>query len=218
MVQKLIDGFTRFHKRYYEDDDTLMTRLMAEGQKPEFFVISCMDSRSLPGIIFDAQPGTFFPFTPMGAIIRPYKQGTALAAGLEFAIENIGVKQIVVLGHTGCGAIEALVGASKKRDIGSFVDVAKEGFARAQALCGGTCSHEKLLRLTEEQVVLMSAENLRTYPGVAKGLGDGSVQIHKWIFDMTAGALKSYDIGSQQFLPITAPALAGAYSRGPQPK
>lgn len=210
MVQNLIEGFNRFHDKYYVEDRALMERLLAEGQKPNYFVISCMDSRSLPGIIFDAAPGTFFPFTPMGAIIRPYKQGTALAAGLEFATEIIGVKEIVVLGHTSCGAIEALVSSTKKRDITGFVDVAQEGFSRAKTMCGGTCSHDALLRMTEEQVVLLSAENLRTYPGIKAGLENGSIKIHKWIFDMKAGVLKSYSLENQRFEPITAPAVLSA--------
>jgi carbonic anhydrase len=203
MTQKLIEGFKRFRAEHYGGKDALMPRLALQGQTPEFFIISCMDSRSLPGIIFDAAPGAFFPFTPMGAIVREYKQGTALAAGLEFALNIIGVKQIVILGHTGCGAIEALVGNTDNKEISSFVDVAQEGLSRAKKLCGENCTKDKLLRLAEKEIVHLSAENLRTYPSIAKGLKDGSLRIHQWLFDMDSGNLLEYSDAKSSFVPIT---------------
>ena len=204
MADKLLEGFKRFREEHYHGgDDALMRQLAKKGQNPHYFIISCMDSRSLPGIIFDADPGTFFPFTPMGAIVRPYKQGTALAAGLEFALEIMNVKEVIVLGHTGCGAIQALVENTDNKEIGSFVDVAQEGLARAKDLCGETCSHEKLLRLTEQQIVLLSTANLKGYPSIKKGLAAGTIKVRSWLFDMDLGNLSEHDPEDDRFVAIT---------------
>ncbi len=203
MADKLLKGFKKFRKEHYEGRNALMPRLAAEGQNPDYFIISCMDSRSLPGIIFDADPGTFFPFTPMGAIVRPYKQGTALSAGLEYALEIMNVKEIIVLGHTGCGAIRALVENTDNEEIGSFVDVAETGLKKARELCNGVCSHDELLRHAEEQIVLLSTENLKAYPSVKKGLAAGTIVLKSWLFDMDSGNLLEYSAVKGSFVPIT---------------
>lgn len=187
MTDKLLDGFQSFRRFQYESDDPLMLRLIEEGQKPEYFIISCIDSRANPATIFRAQPGTLFNFMAMGAIVRPYKQGTALSAALQFALDYTGVRKIVILGHTHCGAIKALAEDIEDPEIASFIDVAHEGFERAKCACGDH-DHEALLRATEQEIVLQSMENLKTYPAVARALDNG-LEVHGWIFDMEAGQI-----------------------------
>ena len=121
----LLRGFAAFRENTYKGKDALMPRLIEEGQKPDFFIISCIDSRSNAGPIFQSPPGTFFSHKAMGAIVRPYKQGTALAAALQFAINYNNVRKIIVLGHTGCGAIKALVENLEDDEIAIFIAVAK---------------------------------------------------------------------------------------------
>ena len=92
--ERLLLGFRKFRKDTYEGLGALMPRLVQQGQKPDYFIISCIDSRSNPGTIFRAPPGTFFAHKAMGAIVRPYKQGTALSAALQFAIKYNQVEKI----------------------------------------------------------------------------------------------------------------------------
>ena len=108
MTQDLINGAAEFKRYHYEGNEALMESLVESGQDPRYFIISCIDSRCNPGTIFRAKPGTFFAHKAMGAIIRPYHQGTALAAALQFALNYNNVGIIIVLGHTQCGAIKAL--------------------------------------------------------------------------------------------------------------
>ena len=122
----------------------------------------------------------------MGAIVRPYKKGTALSAALQFALNYQNVKTIIVIGHTGCGAVKALVEGLDDEEISGFVDVAQKS-VRSSA------------RKTEEQVVLHSAENLLGYPSVAKAIEEGRVSIKPWLFDMEAGDILEFKSETEQF-------------------
>ncbi|MCC7304863.1 MAG: hypothetical protein IT558_01235 [Alphaproteobacteria bacterium] len=203
MADALLEGFKRFRQETYEGKDALMPRLAQEGQNPDYFIISCIDSRSNPGTIFRPAPGTFLAHKAMGAIVRPYKKGTALAAALQFAIVHNRIKEIVILGHTGCGAVKALVEKINDDEIASFVEVAQEGLKKARELCGPQCRPSDLLRHAEEQIVLQSTENLKAYPSVRDALAGGQIVLKSWIFDMDSGNLFEYSLTESRFLPIT---------------
>lgn len=203
MTDPLLEGFKRFREEAYGGREAVMPRLAAEGQNPDYFIISCIDSRSNPGMIFRPEPGTFLAHKAMGAIVRPYKKGTALAAALQFALHHNKVRKIVILGHTGCGAIKALVDKIDDDEVFSFVEVAQAALTKAKEKCGTTCSYDELIRMTEEQIALLSAENLKTYPSVAKLLKEGTLEIATWIFDMETGNLMAFNAETKIFEPIT---------------
>lgn len=203
MPNKLIEGFLKFRKDAYGHPDALMPQLVKDGQTPEYFIISCIDSRGNPGTIFRPAPGTFFAHKAMGAIVRPYKKGTALAAALQFALKYNQVKEIIILGHTGCGAVKALVEKLDDDEISSFVDVAKVGLHRAQERCNGVCSHDELLRHAEEEIVLESMRNLKSYPSVYVALAENRLSIRGWLFDMEHGQILQYDAETKEFIKIT---------------
>lgn len=200
MTDKLVEGFEHYRKYKYEGEDALMPQLVKEGQSPRYFMISCIDSRSNPGTIFRSPPGSFFSHKAMGAIVRPYKQGTALAAALQFALEYNDVKIIIVLGHTQCGAINALVNDMDDDEISSFVSVAKSGLEKAKACCS---SPDEITTQTEKETVLESAENLKTYPSVQKALDEERIVIKPWLFDMANGDLLEHNESSGTFEIIT---------------
>ena len=199
MPHPLLEGFNTFRREQYESSGALMPRLVEEGQSPDYFIISCIDSRSSPAMMFKAQPGIFFGHKAMGAIVRPYKKGTALAAALQFALIHNKVKEIIVLGHTGCGAIKALVDKIDDEEISSFIDVAQKGLEKAKDCCGGVCTYDELLRHAEEQIVLESTQNLKTYPSVQKALSENRVIIRSWLFDMANGVMLDYNQDANKF-------------------
>lgn len=203
MVQDLIEGFYEFRKKEYEHDEASMPGLVKDGQSPAYFIVSCIDSRSDPGTIFCAQPGTFFAHKAMGAIIRPYKKGTALAAALQFSLVHSEVKKIIILGHTGCGAIDALVKALKDDEIMSFVEVAQNGLNAAKDMCGPSCTDKDLSRAAEEQILLQSLQNIKTYPSVTQALKQRRITLHAWLFEMKSGNLLEFSESSKKFEPIT---------------
>lgn len=193
----LLAGFAGFVKAAYSGDGATMPQLVADGQKPDYMVISCIDSRANPGTIFQAQPGTFFAHKAMGAIVRPYQQGTALSATLQFAIKHNKVKTLIVLGHTGCGAIKALIENIDDAEIASFIAVAQSSLDKARAVCDG--SSHNLQRKTEEQIILQSVENLKGYPAVKEALATGALEILPWLFCMEEAAIYAYNPITQSF-------------------
>lgn len=200
MTDTLLKGFESFRQDAYQGPDALMPQLVAQGQHPEYFIISCIDSRSNPGTIFKPAPGIFLAHKAMGAIVRPYKKGTALAAALQFALIHSDVQNIIILGHTGCSAVEALVNNVEDEEISSFMEIAQEGLKRAKERCGTHGSAPELLRHAEEQILLQSTENLKSYPSVQKKLAENRLSIKSWLFDMEAGALLEYDKEKTSFL------------------
>lgn len=204
MTASLLKGFKLFRKETYEGKGAIMKRLVEDGQSPDYFIISCIDSRSNPGTIFRPEPGTFFAHKAMGAIVRPYKKGTALAAALQFALIHNQVKEIIILGHTGCGAIKAMAEKIDDEEISSFINVAQEGLEKAKCRCGASSTHDELLRHSEEEIVLLSARNLKTYPSVVKALEENRVTIRPWLFEMETGNLLQYNEDFQEFVPLTA--------------
>ena len=207
MTNKLIEGFvTHFRPASYQGDKPLMPFLVEKGQKPEYFIISCADSRSDPGTIFHTRPGDIFGFKSIGAIVRPYVTGTALAASLEFAINALGVKKLIILGHTSCGAIKALYDETDNPEIASFIDVKQSAVKRAQAIVkdkGLDDDESTLLNVIEQQVLRASAENLAGYPSVAKALQENRLVIEQWMFEMTSGNLLKYDPDIGNYVPLT---------------
>ncbi len=202
MPHDLIKGFKAFKKTMYEgEESSLMQELVRDGQDPDYFIISCIDSRAHPGIILKAKPGTFFAHKSMGAIVRPYEQGTTLAAALQFAINYNNVSKLIVLGHTGCGAVRALIDGLEDEEITSFVKVAQNGLKKAK-ICS---EHDNgdLARHTEEQIILQSVENLKSYPSVKAALDKGNITIKPWLFEMEQGSLLEYNEQDQQFKTIT---------------
>lgn len=202
MTQNLIAGFKAFRAEAYEGETPVMPELVEQGQNPDYFIISCIDSRSNPGTIFRPAPGTFFAHKAMGAIVRPYKKGTALAAALQFALHHQNVKKIIILGHTNCGAVKALVEGIEDDEIRSFVQVAQQGLDRAKELEACSNHHDDLFRHAEEQIVHLSKENLLTYPSVQDALKTGKTEIKCWLFEMEHGHLLEYDEDAGRFSPI----------------
>ena len=200
MADVLLKGLADFKHYHYDGEQTLMDALVKEGQSPKYFIVSCIDSRCNPGTIFRAQPGSFFAHKAMGAIVRPYQQGTALAAALQFALDYNKVDTLVILGHTECGAVKALVENLEDPEIKSFIEVAEQALAKAKSCCS---THDEILARTEQEVVLESVENLKSYPAVARALEDRRVTIKPWIFDIRTGNILEHNADDDKFVTIT---------------
>lgn len=182
----MINGFKDFKRQAYDADCTLMETLVKEGQNPDVFIISCIDSRANPGTIFNPKPGTFFAHKAMGAMVRPYKKGTALSAALQFAINYQNVTTIIVMGHTKCGAVKALVEGLDDEEIAEFTSVVQH------------CACDSYAD-TEKRVVLQSVDNLKCYPAVSKALREGKVTIKPWLFDLEKGEILEHNEDTEEF-------------------
>lgn len=203
-LQKLIRGFKRFQRQFFKSDNTLFEQLKTQ-QTPKTLVIGCSDSRVDPAIITKSGPGDLFVIRNVANLVPPYEPDTryhGVSSALEYAVQILRVDHIIVMGHANCGGIDALMRGSEQMQIGEFIDhwvgiarPAKEAVLRDMA--------DKPLTLQrkacEEAAILISLENLLTFPWVAQRVDEGSLAIHGWYFDLEAGEMLSYNPESGTF-------------------
>jgi carbonic anhydrase len=208
-MQKLIAGIHRFRKQDWSVNKELYRRLAEHGQSPEALFITCCDSRVDPLTITHGQPGDLFIFRNIGNFVPPYSEtpieGTGAAAAVEYAVEHLQVRDIIVCGHSDCGAMKALY---EERDhfaatphIGPWL---RHG-DRTMAVV--TANHPELSReerygITAKENVLLQMENLRTYPVVRKAAREGRLHVHAWYFEIGTGTVLRYSPERGQFEPI----------------
>ena len=195
--QRLLDGFKKFRKKYYEDSN-LMEELVKNGANPDFFIVHCIDPRSGANKLFHASPGVLFGDRVMAALVPPYEEGSDFAASLSYAVEHKKVKHIIILGHTHCGGIEALVKGVQDKEIKGWMGKAQHAFDRAKAKVKGGDTHA-LCAETERQAVILGLKNLMSYPAVKKAFIKGDITLNGWLFDMEHGDILSYDAGKDTF-------------------
>ncbi len=194
----LLKGFDRFHDENYGEGG-LMQTLTRDGQNPDFLIISCMDSRAAPETLFNLKPGSCFTHRPMGALIQPYvpdsRSSREIDAKLTFSIQQ-GVRDIIVLGHTHCGAAIGLASNADDPHIKPWLEVGKSALKRAQAKTPGGDT-EALARETEKQIVVTGLHNLMEYPAVEDNLG--KISMSGWLFDMEQGQILELDVDTGEF-------------------
>jgi carbonic anhydrase len=188
--------FERSHfPRYREEYE----RLAREGQSPRTLFIGCSDSRVIPNLITGMRPGELFVVRNVGNLVPPYDtpgsdHGTV--AAVEYAVLRLGVRDIVVCGHSHCGAMRALYDDAKADvpNLNQWLDLARE------AVLPVTVS-EEALRRTEQRSVVLQLERLAAYPMVARGLGQGTLFLHGWHYVIEDGRILVLDIESGEFVP-----------------
>lgn len=198
-LERLLAGYDRFRKSYFENETPVYERLCREGQRPHSLIIACCDSRVDPAILFDAKPGELFVVRNVANLVPPcavdiHNHGTS--AALEFAVNYLEVRQIVVLGHSCCGGIRALIeGLPKDRPhqfISNWMSIAA---AVREAVFDEMpdVSAETRARIAELRSIVASLENLMTFPWVRTRFKDERLAVHGFYFDMGRGELLRYD-------------------------
>ena len=217
--KKLVDGFNRFRGKYYEGGERLMEKLAREGAKPGFFIINCIDPRNGADIVFDAEPGQQFVRSQMAAIIPPYdaKKRPEISASLSYAIDTKKIEHLIIMGHSQCGGVAALVDGTSDHYIEAWVKTALKAKQVAEKNTGAK-DETALLRETERQVVIMSLKNLMEYPMVKKALQEGRLTVDGWFFDLEKGALHEYLPATNDFRQLSpAPPSAAAIIKPHRP-
>ena len=206
-IAKFIAGFERFHDKYFGHDRELFDRLRHE-QRPRVMVIACCDSRADPAILTGADPGDMFVVRNVANLVSPYNPAgnfASVPAALEFAVQSLEVEHIIVLGHAQCGGIRALMSDAGPGGefIGKWVSIAQR--ARERVLAELPAKPPALqARACEQAAILVSLENLMTYPWIARRIAAGSLHLHGWYFDIAEGSLLRYGPASNAFEPINA--------------
>ena len=202
----LVSGFGRFKKKFFGGTDTLYESLKS-SQKPNVLVIACSDSRVDPAILFDADPGDLFVVRNVANIVPPHMDdgGThGVSAALEFATCNLEVKHIVVLGHSHCGGIQALLKGASGKFISQWMKIAERAVADVH-IDRRTKLSESKVRACEQSAILLSLGNLTTFPFIQSRIEDSKLTIHGWFFDIDNGELLGLDPRTREFVTLKVP-------------
>ncbi len=208
-IDPLIAGYRRFLDQDWAEERERWTQL-AIGQKPKTMLIACSDSRVEPATVFDAAPGELFVVRNVAALVPPFEDGGGrhgVSAALEFAVTQLKVSSIVVLGHGQCGGVSAALNQSfagtepgKGGFISHWVDILDEARERVVDTHGGVIDDE-IVHLMEEEAVRVSLANLRTFPFVAEAEAAGTLTLTGAWFAIKTGELKLLDNVDSDFRP-----------------
>lgn len=203
----LIDGYHRFKSGRYREERERWAQL-AEGQSPKVMVIACSDSRVDPAQIFDANPGEMFVVRNVANLVPPFETGGGrhgVSAALEFAVTQLQVEEIVVMGHGSCGGVHAALSrrfADAAPGEGGFIahwiDLLDEARDRITDLHG---DGPEAIRALELETVKVSMANLRTFPFVPDRERTGALTIHGAYFAIADGVLHVLDNETGDFAP-----------------
>jgi carbonic anhydrase len=202
--QRLIEGYRAFAGGRLRTEQSRYRELAESGQAPEVMVIGCCDSRVSPEVIFDARPGELFVVRNVANLVPPYAPDGAyhgVSAALEFALEALKVKHIVVLGHAQCGGVRAFAEDAAPLSPGDFIGKWMSLMAPAMAKIGARPSqaddHERL----EQASITNSLDNLTTFPRVRELIERGNLCLHGAYFGVATGQLSVLDPASGEFKP-----------------
>lgn len=202
--QRLLEGYSAFLGRRLPEEQSRFRELAEDGQSPEVLVIGCCDSRVSPEVIFDAHPGELFVIRNVGNLVPPYTPDgaqRAVSAALEFAVQALKVKHIVVLGHAQCGGIRAFAEESAPLSPGDFIGHWMSLIAPAAKAVGprGDLPMADYLVRLEQASVVKTLDNLMTFPCVKILADRGKLQLHAAYFGVATGALSVFDPDSGEF-------------------
>lgn len=203
-MQKLIAGVHHFQDHVFGENEALF-RDLAMGQSPVALVITCSDSRIDPNLVLGGQPGDIFILRNAGNFIPDYEESDAEAATIEYAITGLGVRDLVVFGHSNCGAMGAALHPEQAEGMPSvqrWLRHAKPALQQLEEHYPDLREPgERLLALIQENV-LVQLDRVRTHPSVAKALAEGRLELHGWIFDIESGRVYRYSKSQSSFQPL----------------
>lgn len=210
-IEKFISGFNRFQQQYFNENPDLYGNLRT-GQHPHTLLIGCCDSRVDPLLLTGSNPGDMFIVRNIANLVPPCTPSAppGVSSAIEFAVCDLEVDRVIVLGHARCGGIRALMSPTprvvqRETDfVGQWMRIAEPVAARVKR----ELAHRDVAdqhHACELASILQSLDNLLTYPWLKRRVDEGKLKIHGWYFDLESGALMAYSARQQQFLPLVCP-------------
>jgi carbonic anhydrase len=207
-MQRLIEGVHKFRREEFGRYRELFARLSREGQNPHTLFITCSDSRVLAELVTQSQPGDLFVVKNLGNIVPPSEVSgstNSTAAAIEFAVHILGVGDIVVCGHTQCGAMTALLSGlpnpASMPHASAWLEIAAPVREIVQREYKHLNTADRVTAAAAENV-LLALENLHAYPVVAERLNAGTLCLHGWCFKIDTAEMFAYEPAVGQFQPL----------------
>jgi carbonic anhydrase len=218
-IAKVVEGYLRFSQEVYPEHRELFDQLKNQ-QSPQVLFITCADSRIDPSLITHADPGELFICRNIGNIVPAYGEMMGgVSAVVEYAVVALTVKDIIVCGHTDCGAMKALrnpdaTALTAMPTVKSWLRNAHAALSVARAK-QPAAEGEELTHLLVEENVLLQIQHLRTHPAVAAGLAAGNLRLHGCVYNIGNGEMDVFDEATQRFVPIQSLVLGAAKADSP---
>ncbi len=210
-MSDLLDGVDSFRQSTFKKNKNKYVDLVKNGQHPKALFIGCSDSRVVPNLITNSDPGDLFVYRNIGNFVPPFNPNVEFhgtAAAIEYAVSHLKVSNVIVCGHSHCGAIKGVY-ERESLDIESMAHLRKwlELGNRAKDIVDKMAikqnfSFDEKLKHTEQISVIFSMQNLLTYPRVAQKIIDGVLSIRGWYYKIETGEILYYDEEEMEFLPI----------------
>ena len=207
---KFTKGHRVFKDTYFEAYEDRFKELVENGQKPKALFIGCSDSRMMPNLITNSKPGELFTVRNVGNFVPPYQPNDdfhGTAAGIEYAVSVLNVNNIIVCGHSHCGACEAIYNSEITNDpnlihVNQWLKIGEP--VKKDVLENFTfVDDEQKLRITERISIIHQLQNLLTYPRVKQRVEDGTLKIHGWYYILESGELEGYNAKKDEFIKIS---------------
>jgi carbonic anhydrase len=204
-VNELIGRVVSFEKQVFPNKSALYAKLAGEGQSPKALIISCADSRVVPEHLLQAEPGDLFVCRNAGNIVPPYSNMTGgVSSTVEYAVMALGVSDIIVCGHSDCGAMKALMNPEMLENMPNVAAWLRHSAAARSVV--DTCYPElhdgEAVRVASMENVVAQIANLRTHPSVSAAIGQGKLSLHGWFFDIQNGVTLGLDGEAGRFVPM----------------
>jgi carbonic anhydrase len=203
-MEKLLKGIHSFRTGYFATHRQLFEQLATSGQNPETLFITCSDSRVVPTLITNAAPGELFIVRNVGNVVPRADLPGGTAAAIQYAVEVLKVENVIVCGHTQCGAMQAILHPERVEEL-TYVKRWLRQTNNLRRLMEERYAHlNDAARLTVavQENVLAQLENLREYPFIADRLDAQTLHISGWVFDLARGEVFDYDPEAGEFAPL----------------
>ncbi|TQR30984.1 carbonic anhydrase [Campylobacter sp. MIT 99-7217] len=206
-MENLIQGALKFMEEDFKEHESLFEKLKNK-QDPHTLFIGCSDSRVIPNLITNTGPGELFVIRNIANIIPPYRVGSdylATTSAIEYAVNALDIKNIIVCGHSNCGGCLALYNSKEKFEnipnVKKWLDMLAPIKEEAIKIAG----NDEAMRswITEKLNLVNSLQNLLTYPGISKAVEEKKIEVHAWYFIIQTGEIYEYDFEGQHFVLIT---------------
>lgn len=203
-MKDVIEGFLRFQKEAFPQRSKLFKKL-ASNQNPKTLFISCSDSRLVPELVTQREPGELFVIRNAGNIVPPFgPEPGGVSASVEYAVMALGVRDIVVCGHSDCGAMTAVANCQCLDHMPAVAHWLR--YADAAKAINEAEEHSSTQSRVDGMVhqnVIAQLGNLRTHPSVALALAKGNITLHGWVYDIESGCIEAFDSKSGKFISLS---------------
>ncbi|TGD92121.1 carbonic anhydrase [Methylobacterium nonmethylotrophicum] len=203
-MDNIVQGFTQFREQVFPSQRSVYQRLVHDGQQPKALVISCADSRVVPELITQAGPGELFVTRNVGNIVPPFATMLGgVTAAVEYAVLALKVRDIVICGHSDCGAMKGLLAPDLADTMPNVAAWLRHGEAARKIVCDAypdDIDDRRRLHALAMENVLAQLNHLRTHPAVASALAAGELTLHGWFFEIETGHLLVYDGEAGRFV------------------